>query len=103
MKRTDLAMIVFIAAASAGIAYFVASSVLGNMTEQAVKVKTVDPITSTVETPDSKIFNENAINPSVEVNINNTDPAVDETQPTTQTPENNDTNNDASTDDVDTP
>lgn len=107
MKRTDLAMIVFIAAASAGIAYFVASSVLGNMTEQAVKVKTVDPITSTVETPDDKIFNENAINPSVEVNINNTDPVVEETQPSAgaDTVENTDTNtnNDASTDDVDTP
>jgi len=73
MKRTDIALIVLIAAASAGIAYFVASSVLGGITEQSVKVKTVDPITSTVETPDSKIFNENAINPSVEVTINNTE------------------------------
>jgi len=81
MKRSDLAMIVLIAAASAGIAYFIASSVLGNMTEQAVKVKTIDSITSTVETPDKKIFNENAINPSVEVNINNTE----EDKPTTPT------------------
>ena len=98
-------MIVFIAAASAGIAYFVASSVLGNMTEQAVKVKTIDPITSTVETPDTKIFNENAINPSVEVNINNTEPEAEEVQPdtgTTESTEPTDTTNDASTDDADT-
>ena len=79
MKRTDIAMIVLIAAVSAGIAYFVASSVLGSMTEQATKVKTIDPITSTVEEPSKKVFNENAINPSVEVNINNTDePAAEQ-------------------------
>jgi len=94
MKRSDLAMIVLIAAASAGIAYFVASSVLGNMTEQAVKVKTIDPITSTIETPDAKIFNDNAINPSVRVDINNTE--AESTQATT--PSTSDaTNADAST------
>jgi len=105
MKRTDLAMIVFIAAASAGIAYFVASSLLGNMTEQAVKVKTVDPITSTVETPDKKIFNENAINPSVEVNINNTDPTTPSTDTQTGSGASNqsDTDEDTTTGDVDTP
>lgn len=73
MKRTDLAMIVLIAAASAGIAYFVAQSFFGTMNTQSIKVKTVEPITSVVEAPDNKIFNSAAINPSVEVNINNTD------------------------------
>lgn len=79
MKRTDIALIVLIAAVSAGIAYFVANSLLGNMTEQGVKVQTIDPITSVVESPDPKIFNAQAINPSVEVNINNT--ATDTTTP----------------------
>lgn len=65
-------MIFLIAAVSVGIAYFVAHSLLGGITEQGVKVKTVDPITSTIESPDPAIFNANAINPSVEVNINNT-------------------------------
>ena len=65
-------MIVLIAAVSVGIAYFIANSLLGGITEQGVKVKTVDPITSTVEQPDPAIFNEQAINPSVEVNINST-------------------------------
>ena len=65
-------MIIFIAAVSAGIAYFVANSILGGKTEQGVKVQTIDPITSTVETPNATIFNEQSINPSIEVNINNT-------------------------------
>jgi hypothetical protein len=79
MKRTDIAMIVLIAAVSAGIAYFVASSVFGGMTEKTRSVKTIDALTSQVTEPDKKIFNENAINPAVEVNINSTG---DETSPT---------------------
>lgn len=73
MKRTDIAMIIFIAAVSAGIAYFIANSLFGGMTEKGVTVKVVEPITSVVQKPDTKIFNSDAINPSVEVNINNTD------------------------------
>jgi hypothetical protein len=76
MKKTDIAMLILIVAVSAGIAYFVAHSIFGNMTEKGQTVKTVDPITSQVEAPDSKIFNENAINPSVEVNIDNSTPAA---------------------------
>jgi hypothetical protein len=82
MKRTDIAMIVLIAAVSAGLAYFIANSFLGGLTEKSVKVKTIDPITSVIEQPDPAIFNENAINPSVEVNINNT---ADPTAPTANT------------------
>jgi mannitol-specific phosphotransferase system IIBC component len=78
MKRTDIAMIILIAAFSVGLAYFVAKGVLGSMTEQTVKVKTIDPITSAIEQPNPKVFNENAINPSVEVNITTT---TDVTQP----------------------
>jgi mannitol-specific phosphotransferase system IIBC component len=76
MKRTDVAMIILIAAASAGIAYFIAHALFGTMSTQSIKVRTIDPITSVVQTPDKKIFNTNAINPSVEVNINNTDPTT---------------------------
>ena len=74
MKRSDLAMIILIAAVSVGLAYFIANSVLGSITTQSVKVKTIDPITSLIEQPNVTVFNENAINPSVEVTINNTTP-----------------------------
>lgn len=74
MKRSDLAMIILIAAVSVGLAYFIANSVLGSVTTQSVKVKTIDPITSLIEQPNATVFNENAINPSVEVTINNTTP-----------------------------
>ncbi|MDB5159782.1 MAG: exported protein of unknown function [Candidatus Saccharibacteria bacterium] len=85
MKRTDLAMIVLIAAVSVGVAYFVAHSLLGGMTQAGVKVKTIDPITSVVETPNKAIFNSNAINPSVEVNINQSDTTTTTSGATTDT------------------
>jgi len=69
MKRSDLAMILLIASVSALIAYFVASAVFGGLTNSNVKVKTIGPINSTIVAPDPSIFNKNAINPAVEVQI----------------------------------
>jgi len=81
-------MIVLIAAVSAGIAYFVANSLFGGMTEKGVTVQTIDQITSTVEPVDTNIFNDTAINPSVEVNINNTEDEKTETTNTTESTNN---------------
>ena len=69
MKKSDFAMILLIASASALIAYFVASAIFGGISNSSVKVKTIDPINSTIVAPDSSIFNKNAINPAVEVQI----------------------------------
>jgi hypothetical protein len=69
MKKTDLAMIVFIASVSILVAYLIGTSVFGNITTQGEKVKTITPISTSVETPDPTIFNKNAINPAVEVQI----------------------------------
>lgn len=62
-------MIILIASISALIAYFVADALIGNVKDEAVKVKTTDPITAEVEKPDPSVFNSNAINPTVEVII----------------------------------
>lgn len=72
MKKTDIAMIIFIATLSVGLAYVIANSFFGGVKQESVKVKTIDSMTSLVEKTDTKVFNEAAINPSVEVNINNT-------------------------------
>lgn len=79
-------MIILIIAVSAGIAYFVASSLFGGKTESGVTVKTIDPITSVIQPPDSKIFNKDAINPSVEVNVNGTDSSTTTTNSTSTKP-----------------
>lgn len=69
MKKSDIAMIILIASISVLVAYFVAKTVLGDVQDQSVKVKTTEPITAEVAEPDKAIFNKNAINPTVEVII----------------------------------
>lgn len=69
MKKTDIAMIILIAAVSVMVAYFATKAILGDATTQAVKVQTIDKIDTSVVAPDPAIFNENAINPAVEVQI----------------------------------
>ncbi len=71
MKKSDIAMIILIASVSMMIAYFVASSMLGGGgSGYSQKIQTVDKIDSTIVAPDPSIFNKNAINPSVNVQIN---------------------------------
>lgn len=69
MKKSDIAMIILIAAVSMMIAYFATQAILGNVQNESVQVKTIDRITTEVEEPDSSVFNSNAINPTVEVII----------------------------------
>ena len=72
MKKTDIAMIVFIASVSMVIAYFVGNAVFGSATNDAVQVQTIEPIDATIVEPSKDIFNASAINPSVEVQISGT-------------------------------
>lgn len=67
MKKTDIATIVTIALVSMGAAYLLATTVIGPPSSTSVKVKTAEPISSSVTQPDSSVFNKNAINPTVEV------------------------------------
>ena len=69
MKKSDIAVIIFIASLSVGVAYFVADSVLGSPSNETKKVRTIQSISSEVAQPDPTVFNENAINPTVEVEI----------------------------------
>jgi hypothetical protein len=69
MKNTDIAAIILIASISMVGAYFVADAVIGKPSSVSVKVKTFTPISAEVETPDKSIFNKDAINPTVEVVI----------------------------------
>lgn len=72
MKKTDLAMIILIASVSVIIAFFVAKSIFGDVYNGTAKVKTIDRIDSFVGKPSPDIFNKNAINPAVQVQINGT-------------------------------
>ncbi len=72
MKKSDIAMIILIASVSILVAYFVAKGLVGDVQNQSAKVKVAEPISATVDQPDARIFNTNAINPTVEVIIGDT-------------------------------
>lgn len=69
MKRTDIAMIIFIASLSVLLSYFITKTILGDTQNESEVVKTIDPITPEVKDPDERIFNGDAVNPTVEVYI----------------------------------
>lgn len=69
MKKTDIAMIVLIASVSILIAFFVTKSILGDQVSEPVTVKTIEKIEAGITEPDAAIFNGNAINPTVEVQL----------------------------------
>ena len=70
MKSTDIAMIILIASISVGVAYGVVSAIPGlKQSNDPVKVKTIDAYETGVDKPSSTVFNRNAINPTVDVEI----------------------------------
>ncbi|MDK2898926.1 MAG: hypothetical protein PWQ10_113 [Patescibacteria group bacterium] len=69
MKKTDITMIILIASFSVLIAFFVAKSLFGSVYNGTAIVKTIDKIDSSITEPSPEIFNKNAINPAVQVQI----------------------------------
>lgn len=62
-------MLILIAAVGILVAFFSTQAILGEGATEDVTVKTIDEINTDVVEPDAEIFNENAINPAVEVQI----------------------------------
>lgn len=71
MKKSDIALLILIVSISLGVAYFAGKAVLGDRTQQPAPVEKTEVIKADVITPDETVFNENAINPSVSINIGN--------------------------------
>ncbi len=64
-------MIVLIASISVLVSYFVTQSILGSPSNQTAEVETIKEIDATIVAPDTAVFNQDAINPAVEVQISN--------------------------------
>lgn len=69
MKKSDIAMIVLIASVSILVSFFATRAIFGETSSGDVKVKTVEKINATIVEPDPAIFNKDAINPAVEVQV----------------------------------
>ena len=62
-------MIILIATVSVLIAFFITNSIFSGTSSEEVKVKSIEKIEAAVTEPDPAIFNKDAINPTVEVQI----------------------------------
>lgn len=69
MKQSDIASLIVISSITILVAYFVADYFIGKPANESARVDSVAEIKSNVTKPDSTIFNEDAINPTVEVVI----------------------------------
>lgn len=73
MKTNDIAMLILIASISVGVAFAAVSAIPGlKQPDEPVKVKTIEKYSADIVEPDSKTFNKDAINPTVDVTIGNT-------------------------------
>ncbi len=84
MKKADIAMIILIASVSVMVAFFVAKGIFGDVYSGTAKVKTIDKIDSSIIEPSKDIFNKDAINPAVQVQINGTGSGSSTKTPGTQ-------------------
>jgi len=75
MKKSDIAMIVLIAAMSIGVAFLVIGSIPGlNLSStSSEKVKTINRYDAKIDDPDADVFNSTAVNPTVDITIGETD------------------------------
>lgn len=70
MKKSDIAMIILIASVGVIIAYFIANNLpFLKLPEDGIKVQKIPSISSEIVQPSKDIFNEDAINPTVEVMV----------------------------------
>jgi hypothetical protein len=72
MKKTDIAMIILIASVGMFVSYLLVTNIsFIKVPEEGVEVQTMQAIGADVPDPDKRVFNSNAINPTVEVIVGN--------------------------------
>lgn len=69
MKKTDIAILILIVGISLLTAFLVGQALFGGRVAQPVEVETAESISADVTQPDKAIFNAEAINPSVQIQI----------------------------------
>lgn len=67
MKRTEIAMIVLIASLSMMLTFTLVQALLGDTIKQTASVEKATAISQDITSPSKRIFNDRAINPTVEV------------------------------------
>lgn len=68
MKQNDILAMVLIVAIAGIISYFVANTVVGSPKNNPVEIEQVTAIQGQFPAPDSRVFNDKAVDPTVEIN-----------------------------------
>ncbi len=71
MKKNDFALLILIVSITVVISFLIVKTVFGEPTAANIKVEKVEPISSQVDKPADTIFNHDAINPTVVIQIGN--------------------------------
>jgi len=65
MKKNEIALIIVVVIVAGLASYFLLGSLMESPSDAKKTVKVVDPISATLETPSTKVFNGSAIDPAV--------------------------------------
>lgn len=69
MKKNEIALLILIVGLSFGASFFTVQALFGGEERTSVEVQTMEAISGDVVQPESRIFNDQAINPTVEASI----------------------------------
>ena len=71
MKQSDIITVILVAGIGIFAAILLCNMILGNPDERSVTFKTVQVVDATLASPDPEVFNQDAINPTVEIYVGN--------------------------------
>ena len=71
MKKSDIAVLALIVSITLVISFLIVKTIFGEARNESVKVEKVDAISATLVEPSPGIFNRDAINPTVVIQIGN--------------------------------
>lgn len=69
MKKSDTALLIVIIAISLTASFFIGRAVLAQFTQSEAQVEVTDSIEASIVPPSDTVFNPQAINPAVPINI----------------------------------
>lgn len=71
MKKNDIALIVLITSVTLVISYLLVKGFFGQPSDTQTRVEKVEAISSIIQPPSDRIFNRDAINPTIVIQIGN--------------------------------
>lgn len=69
MKQKDIAVIIIVVFFSGIFSYFISNALFATPEDLKTKVEVVEPITADFDEPDSRYFNSESVNPTLNITI----------------------------------